>query len=136
MRTDKYRKGPMSSGLPTEFEPEMIPVPDEGAELLEVHEFAMTYDAYARNGDEATGFQNCATIANLAAKTWLEQELLPDTLHDLRTCLLFEARRHHWDSPISADYEVALARRIREISGGEVPLDPNSPAAIRRRRPR
>jgi len=125
----------MPNDLPTESQPEMIPVPGEGTEFFEIHDFALTYDAYANNGDGATGFQKCATIANLAAQKWLEQGPLPDTLHDLRTCLFFEARRHHWDAPISVDYEVALVRRIREISGGEVPLDPNSPAATRRRRP-
>lgn len=125
----------MPNDLSAESQPEMIPVPSEGTELFKIHEFAMTYDAYNSNGDEATGFRNCAAIANLAAEKWLEQGLLPDTLHDLRTCLFFEARRHHWDSPISVDYEPALVRRIREVSGGEVPLDPNSPAAIRRRRP-
>jgi len=124
----------MPNDLSAESQPEMIPVPGEGAELFEIHDFAMTYDAYASNGDEVTGFQNCATIANLAAAKWLEQKLLPDTLHDLRTCLFFEARRHHWDGPISVDYEVALVRRIREVSEGEVPLDPNSPTAIRRNR--
>jgi len=131
----EYRKSPMPNDLPTESQPEMIPVPGEDAELFEIHDFAMTYNAYDSNGDEATGFQKCATIANLAAQRWLEQGLLPDTLHDLRTCLFFEARRHHWDAPISDDYEMTLVRRIREISGGEVPLDSNSPAATRRRRP-
>jgi hypothetical protein len=119
----------------TDNPPEMITVPAEGAELSEIHDFAMTYDGYGSNGDEATGFQNCATVANLAAEKWLERRLLPDTLHDLRTCLFFEARRHHWSSPISVDYEAALVRRIREVAGGEVPLDSNSPAAIHRRRP-
>jgi hypothetical protein len=71
----------------------MIAVLAEGAELSEIHDFAMTYDGYGSNGDEATGFQNCVTIANLAAEKWLEQGQLPDTLHDLRTCLFFEARR-------------------------------------------
>lgn len=118
-----------------ESQRELIPVPGEGAELFEIHNFAITYDGYANNGDESTGFQNCATIANLAAQKWLEQRLLPDTLHDLRTCLFFEARRHHWGSLTSVDYEIALVRRIREVSGGKVPLDPSSPVAIRRRRP-
>lgn len=126
----------MPNDLSAKSRPEMIPVPGEDAELFEIHDFAMTYDAYANNGDEATGFQNCAALANRAVEKWLEQRLLPDTLHELRTCLFFEARRHHWNSPMSVDYEVALVRRIREVSGGEVPLDTDSPAAIRHRRPK
>jgi len=122
----------MPNDLSAEPQPEMIPVPGEGTELFKIHEFAMTYNGYTSNGDEATGFRNCATLANRAAEKWLEQGLLPDTLHHLRTCLFFEARRSHWDSPTSADYEVKLVRRIREVSGGEVPLDPNSPEAKRR----
>jgi len=124
----------MPDERPAESRTEMIPVPGEDAELFQIHNFALTYDGYGSNGDEVTAFRNCATIANLAAQKWLEQRLVPDTLHDLRTCLFFEARRHHWSSPTSVDYEVALVRRIREISGGEVPLDPGSPAALRRRR--
>jgi len=126
----------MPDDAPAESQPEMVPVPGEGAELFEIRDFALTYNGYTSNGDEATGFRNCATIANLAAEKWLEQGLLPDTLHDLRTCLFFEARRSHWDSPTSADYEVKLVRRIREVSEGEVPLDPNSPKAKRREWPK
>ena len=112
----------------------MILVPGEDAKLSEIHDFAMTFNGFSSNGDEESGFSNCATIANLSARKWLEQQLLPDSLHELRTCLFFEQRRHHWDAPISIDYEVALVQKIREISGGEVPLDPNSVAATRRRR--
>jgi hypothetical protein len=116
----------MPNDLSAESQPELIPVPGEDAELFEIHDFAMTYDGYGSNGDEETGFQNCAAIANLAAEKWLEQGLVPDTLRDLRTCLFFEARRHHWSSPTSVDYEMALVRKIREVSGGEVPAFRNS----------
>lgn len=118
-----------------ESRPQMIPVLGEGVEIFEIHDFAMTYDGYTSNGDSVTGFHNCATLANLAAQKRLEHGLLRDALHDLRTCLLIGARRHRWDTLIAVDYEVALIRRIREISGGEVFIDPNSPSAIRRRRP-
>ena len=50
----------------------------------------MTYNGFMDNGDEATGFPKCAIITNFAAQKWLKQGLLPDTLHDLRTCLFFE----------------------------------------------
>jgi hypothetical protein len=124
----------MNQDNPLNSQPEMISVPGEDADLFQIHDFAVTFNGYSSNGDEESGFSNCATIANQSAQKWLEQQLLPNTLHDLRTCLFFEARRHHWDGPISVDYEVALVRRIREVSEGEVPLDPNSPAAIRRNR--
>ena len=124
----------MNQDNPLNSQPEMISVPGEDAELSQIHDFAMTFNGFSSNGDEESGFSNCATIANLSARKWLEQQLLPDSLHELRTCLFFEQRRHHWDAPISIDYEVALVQKIREISGGEVPLDPNSVAATRRRR--
>ena len=105
----------------------------EDAELSVIHNFALSFDGYSNNGDEVTGFDNCAAIANRAQQMWLENKVLPESLHDLRTCLFFEQRRHHWDAPTGIDFERAMVRRIREISGDAVPLDPNSPLAARRR---
>ena len=123
----------MTTEQPAENSSELVAVPSEDAELSVIHNFALSFDGYSSNGDEVTGFDNCAAIANRAQQMWLENKVLPESLHDLRTCLFFEQRRHHWDGPTGIDFERAMVRRIREISGDAVLLDPNSPLAVRRR---
>ena len=130
---DVYRKWSMTTEQPAENSSELVAVPSDDAELSVIHNFALSFDGYSNNGDEVTGFDKCAVIANRAQQMWLEKKVLPESLHDLRTCLFFEQRRHHWDAPTGIDFERAMVRRIREISGDSVPLDPNSPLAARRR---
>jgi hypothetical protein len=105
-------------------EPQMIPVPDVDADLGEIFEFALTFPGYKLNGDEDTGFQNCADIANAAQSGWYETKNLPESLHELRSCLFFEQRRNHQSGGTLFDfnYLVALVHRIREVSGGLVEL--------------
>ena len=123
----------MTTEQPAENSSELVAVPSEDAELSVIHNFALSFDGYSNNGDEVTGFDNCAAIANRAQQMWLENKVLPESLHDLRTCLFFEQRRHHWDGPTGIDFERAMVRKIREISGDAVPLDPNSPLAAHHR---
>ena len=115
----------MKPSKPDGSEPQMIPVPDVDANLEDIFEFALTYKGYEMNGDEDTGFQNCADIANNAKRDWYETKNLPASLHDLRSCLFFEQRRdHHSGGTLFGsddfNYLAGLVSRIREISGGFV----------------
>ena len=116
---------PMTPPMTDESGPQMIPVPDVDANLEDIFEFALTYKGYELNGDEDTGFQNCADIANSAKRDWYATKNLPTSLHDLRSCLFFEQRRnrHSGGTLFGSDdfnYLVGLVSRIREISGGFV----------------
>ena len=115
----------MKPSKPDGSEPQIIPVPGVNANLSEIFEFALTYKGYELNGDEETGFQNCADIANNAKRDWYESKNLPISLHDVSSCLFFEPRRNrHSDGTLFGsddfNYLVGLVRRIREISGGFV----------------
>lgn len=115
----------MKPPKPDGSEPQMIPVPGVDANLEKIFSFALTYKGYELNGDEETGFQNCADIANNAKRDWYQTKKLPDSLHELRSCLFFEQRRdrHSGGTLVGSDdfnYLVGLVSRIREISGGFV----------------
>jgi len=115
----------MKPPIPDGSRPQMIPVPDVDANLVEIFDFALTYKGYELNGDEDTGFQNCANIANGAKDDWYTTKNLPDSLHDLRSCLFYEQRRYrHSDGTLFGSddikYLVALVGRIREVFGGFV----------------
>jgi len=112
--------------------PKIIPVPDADAYLVAIFDFALTFDGYKLNGDEDTGFQNCAEIANNARDVWYETRNLPESLHDLRSCLFYEQRRYHHTGGTlfgsdDIKYLVALVGRIREVSGGFVELQSTFP---------
>ena len=116
---------PMTPPMTDESGPQIIPVPGADANLEEILAFALTYKGYELNGDEDTGFQNCADIANNAKRDWYETKNLPESLHDLRSCLFFEQRRnrHSGGTLFGSDdfnYLVGLVSRIREVSGGLV----------------
>ena len=103
----------------------MIAVPGVDANLEEIFAFALTYKGYELNGAEDTGFQNCANLANNAKRDWFETKNLPESLHELRSCLFFEQRRDRHsggtlDGSEGFNYLVALVGRIREVSGGFV----------------
>jgi len=66
-----------------------IPVPS--AEWHRIAEFALTFDGYGYRGS----FEKCAEVANQAAEAYARQQVLPDSLTELRTCLFFEQRRYH-----------------------------------------
>ena len=117
----------MKPPIPDGSGPQMIAVPNDDANLAEIFDFALTYKGYELNGDEDMGFQNCANIANNAKRDWLETKNLPESLHELRSCLFFEQRRDRHsggtlDGPEGFNYLVALVGRIREVSGGFVEL--------------
>ena len=114
----------MKPPLPDGSGPQMIAVPNDDANLAEIFNFGLTYKGYELNGDLETGFQRCADIANNANRDWYETKNLPESLHELRSCLFFEQRRGHHSGlgPEDFNYLVALVRRIREVSGGFVEL--------------
>ena len=120
----------MKPPIPDGSGPQMIAVPNDDANLAKIFDFALTYKGYELNGDEDTGFQNCANIANNAKRDWFATKNLPESLHELRSCLFFEQRRDRHsggtlDGPEDFNYLVALVGRIREVSGGFVEfMDP------------
>jgi hypothetical protein len=105
----------------------MIPVPGVDANIEEIFSFALTYKGYELIGDEETGFQNCADIANGAKRDWCATKNLPTSLHDLRSCLFFEQRRkcHSGGTLFGSEdfnYLAGLVSRMREVSGGFVKI--------------
>ena len=95
-----------------------IPVPN--TEWHRIAEFALTFDGYNRWGS----FDKCAEIANTAAKVYANEQALPDSLTEFRTCLFFEQRRwrHFGESPDeqTMKYIYALIEGIRQkVLAGE-----------------
>jgi hypothetical protein len=66
-------------------------LPPPGAEWGQIGSFALTFDGYAHWGS----FDKCAEIANRWAAAYAQQQGLPESLTELRTCLFFEQRRWH-----------------------------------------
>jgi len=66
-----------------------LPPPD--AQWWQIWEFALTFDGY----DHWGSFDKCAEIANCWAASYAQQQALPESLTELRTCLFFEQRRWH-----------------------------------------
>jgi hypothetical protein len=89
-------------------------IPMSNAEWHDIVEFALTFDGYSYWGS----FEKCAEIANQAAEAYARQQVLPDSLTELRTCLFFEQRRYHHfgQSPDgqAMDYIHALVDGIRQ----------------------
>lgn len=110
--------------------PQMIAVPSDDEFLADISHFALSYDGYALNGDR-DGTSNCARLANTALNTWHHSGTLPESLHDLRSCLFFEQRRLHFgsDGHETIEYMLKLVQRIREVAGGHVELSHTSPTA-------
>jgi hypothetical protein len=96
-----------------------LPPPD--ADWWQIWEFALTFDGY----DHWGSFDQCADIGNRWAALYAEQQVLPESLTELRTCLFFEQRRwHHFgDNPDeeSEEYIRALLEGIRRrVLVGEI----------------
>lgn len=110
--------------------PQMIAVPSDDEFLADISHFALSFDGYALNGDQ-DGTSNCARLANTALGTWHHTGTLPESLHDLRSCLFFEQRRLHFgsDGHGTIEYMLKLVQRIREVAGSHVELSPTSPTA-------
>jgi len=89
-------------------------LPPPGAAWEAIAPFAYSFDGYGRLGS----FDACAAIANPAFTAWTEQQVLPKSFLDLRTCLFFEQRRwrHFGDDPDeeALKYIHALLEAIRE----------------------
>lgn len=88
-------------------------VPAPGAGWYRIAEFALTFDGYGYWGS----FGKCADIANRYAEAYANQQALPDSLTELRTCLFFEQRRYHhygWSpDEVAIRYIRALIEGIR-----------------------
>jgi hypothetical protein len=103
-----------------------IPVPDANTTWHEVWLFALTYNAYDRNG----GFDGAADIGKKARGVWAQLGVLPGDLDTARAALFFEQRRyHHFGSSPEGDdaqYVHALLKHIAELGSGSVagPPDP------------
>lgn len=97
-----------------------IPVPADDADWLDIWNFALTYNAYDRDG----GFGGASDIGNRCAEAWRADGSLPEDLDTARAALFFEQRRyrHFGDDPTgpSEAYVRALVRRISELSGGQI----------------
>jgi hypothetical protein len=97
-----------------------VPGPD-ARWWTEINEFALTYNAYNRNGD----FDFVAEIVRRVRQSWDHDATLPDDLEICRTTLFFEQRRfRHLDTELVGDddrFVRAILGRIRDPSGGQVP---------------
>jgi len=90
-----------------------VPAPDASED--EIQRFALTTNGYERLGT----FDRCATLANSALEVWRREQLLPETLGELRCCLFFEQRRwRHFGYPFDDEtlaYVRALIAKIRDL---------------------
>lgn len=97
-----------------------LQVPTADASWPEIWNFALSYNAYDRQG----GFNGAARIGNASAERWRHDQSLPNDLPVARAALFFEQRRYrHFDSYPSGGSEMyirALLERIRDLSGGHV----------------
>lgn len=103
-----------------------FPVPRPDAAWLDIWDFALTYNAYDRDG----GFGKAAELGNRCIQAWNKDGSLPDDLATARSALFFEQRRHrHFgDDPTGAseNYIRALVQRISDLTDGWIdgPTDP------------
>jgi len=64
-------------------------LPHPNADWNPIRLFALSFNGYDKWGS----FEKCADIANDSLDKWREEEVFPNSLTDLRTCLFFEQRR-------------------------------------------
>jgi hypothetical protein len=99
---------------------ETIVVPESDALWWQVWEFALSYNAYDRQG-----FERAAQIGNAVLEQWKARSELPSDLDTARAALFFEQRRfHHFGTDPTAEnerYVRSLVERIRDLCGGRVP---------------
>lgn len=105
---------------------DVLRVPPPGSPWPMVQEFALSYNAYDRNGD----FDSAAAIGNSVLETWEAEESLPDDLHLLRTALFFEQRRWRhfgYEPDVGASrYIDALLAAIIYKTGGTLDGPPDA----------
>jgi hypothetical protein len=93
----------------------------------EINEFALTYNAYDRNGD----LDVVSSIGDRVRQAWDRDATLPNDLDVCRITLFFEQRRfRHLDAePVGDDdrFVRAILGQIRDLSGGRVPGPADSP---------
>jgi len=66
-------------------------LPPLEAQWWQIARFALTFDGY----DHWGSFDKCAQMGNRWAAGYAQQQILPESLTELRTCLFFEQRRWH-----------------------------------------
>jgi hypothetical protein len=96
-----------------------IVVPDPEARWwTEINDFALTYNAYDRNGD----FDVVSGIDEQVRQAWDDDSILPNDLDACRATLYFEQRRFRLldAEPVGDDdrFVRAILGRIRDLSGG------------------
>ena len=65
-------------------------IPKPNAHWDELCKFALSF-----NGYNYWGFEKCSEIANRYSDAFRDDQTLPESLTELRTCLFFEQRRWH-----------------------------------------
>ena len=87
----------------------------------EINEFALTYNAYNRDG----GFDTVAGVDQRVRQAWDLDATLPEDVNVCRATLFFEQRRFRQldAQPTRNDdrFVRALLGQIRDLSGGRVP---------------
>jgi hypothetical protein len=88
-------------------------IPTSRASWKKIQPFALTFSGYAHWGS----FKKCREVAQQGVKLYHGQQVLTQSLTDLRTCLFFEARRwkHYEKDPSKKgmEYIHALTDAIR-----------------------
>lgn len=107
-----------------------IEVPPVGAPWVDISPFALTYNAYARDG----GPEKLRRRGDVALGKWIRSGELPKELSELRSLLFFEQRWvWHQEEGMSDAFERvgyrefidALLERINDMSGGTLPGPPD-----------
>jgi len=107
-----------------------IPVPPVGAPWREVSPFALTYNAYERDGDP----DELRRRGDLALGSWIRGGRLPQEMAELRSLLFFEQRwvwhveegmGDAFERPGYRGFIDALLEAIARASGGFVPGPPD-----------
>ncbi len=102
-------------------------VPDEDASSLELIEFALSYNGYARNGGKPSTLR---PIVEPVHQQFRETGVLPEDLHLLRSALFWEQRQNRINEEmrsgpniVGETYWKALVAKIRGVTGGAI-LEP------------
>ena len=106
-------------------------VPAADASILEILEFALSYNGYARNGGKPLTLR---PVVEPVFHQYRGTKTLPDDLHLLRSALFWEQRQNRINEQNSNTsgtpaelYWRALVAKIRELTGGEIEDPPDDP---------
>lgn len=105
-------------------------IPEPGASLERICEFALTFDGHDYFcGDEQGAASRCADIGHRVRSRFLRASRLPDDLVSLRTALFF-ARQQLASGEADDGYMAALVERIREVAVAGGLLQPEAPSGV------